>query len=75
MATRTEAQIRTPAKLISYSEAASRASNSAAWWRRLAARRQIPVVKLGRSCRLREEDVSRIIEQGFRPARPAEIQR
>jgi hypothetical protein len=68
MATRTEAQIRPPAQLVSYSEAASRASNSPAWWRKLAARRQIPVVKLGRSCRLREEDVNRVIAEGFRPA-------
>jgi hypothetical protein len=60
-----------PSRLISYTEAAARASNSPAWWRKLAARRQIPMVKLGRSSRLREEDVNRIIAEGFRPARPA----
>jgi hypothetical protein len=56
-------------RLVTIAEAAARAANSPAWWRKLAARRQIPVVKLGRSCRLREEDVSRIIAEGFRPAR------
>ena len=63
-------QVSPPARLVSYSEAAARAANSPAWWRKLVARRQIPVVKLGRSSRLREEDVNRIIAEGFRPARP-----
>jgi hypothetical protein len=58
-----------PSRLISYTEAAARASNSPAWWRKLAARQQIPMVKLGRSSRLREEDVNRIIAEGFRPVR------
>jgi excisionase family DNA binding protein len=62
-------QLSPPARLVSYSEAAARAANSPAWWRKLVARRQIPVVKLGRSSRLREEDVDRIIAEGFRPAR------
>lgn len=70
MATRTQVHSQAPVKLVSYSEAAARGSNSAAWWRKLAARRQIPVIKLGRSSRLREEDVTRIIAEGFRPAQP-----
>jgi hypothetical protein len=57
-------------RLITFAEAAARAANSPAWWRKLAARQQIQAVKLGRSCRLREEDVSRIIAEGFRPAKP-----
>ena len=61
-----------PARLVSYGEAAARAANSPAWWRKLVACRQIPVVKLGRSSRLREEDVNRIIAEGFRAARPGE---
>jgi hypothetical protein len=60
----------TPGRLLTIADAASRAANSPAWWRKLAARRQIPVIKLGRSSRLREEDVTRIIAEGFRPARP-----
>ena len=53
-------------KLLTFSEAAQRASNSAAWWRKLAGRRAIPVVKLGRSSRLREHDVERVIRSGVR---------
>jgi excisionase family DNA binding protein len=56
-------------KLCTFAEAAARASNSVAWWRKLAARRGIGVVKLGRSVRLRESDVERIVREGFRPPR------
>lgn len=69
MAAQTRHASGTPTKLISYSVAAERAGNSSAWWRKLAARQQIPVIKLGRSSRLREADVDRIIAEGFRPAR------
>lgn len=54
-------------KLLTFREAADRASNSPAWWRKLAARRRIEVVKLGRSARLREDDVERVIRGGVRP--------
>ena len=57
-------------KLVTFAEAAERAANSPAWWRKLAARRGIAVVKLGRCARLREEDVERVICDGYRPARP-----
>jgi hypothetical protein len=60
----------TPGRLLTIADAAARAANSPAWWRKLASRRQIPVIKLGRSSRLREEDVNRIIAEGFRPAQP-----
>jgi hypothetical protein len=56
-------------RLVTFAQAGALAANSPAWWRKLVARRQIPVVKLGRSSRLREEDVNRIIAEGFRPAR------
>jgi hypothetical protein len=56
-------------KLLTFTEAAQLASNSPAWWRKLASRHQIAVVKLGRSSRLREEDVARIMREGLRPAR------
>ena len=56
-------------RLLTFPEAAERASNSVAWWRKLAARRGIAVVKLGRSVRLLETDVERVVREGFRPAR------
>ena len=59
-----------PVQLITMTEAAARAANSAAWWRKLAARPEIPVVKLGRSSRLREADVNRIISEGVQTRRP-----
>lgn len=59
-----------PVQLITMTEAAARAANSAAWWRKLAARGEIPVVKLGRSSRLREADVNRIISEGVQTRRP-----
>jgi hypothetical protein len=62
--------VRPPPQLMTFAEAGSLASNSPAWWRKLATRQQIPVIKLGRSSRLREEDVNRIIAEGFRPAHP-----
>jgi hypothetical protein len=65
--------VRPAPQLMTFAEAGSLASNSPAWWRKLATRQHIPVVKLGRSSRLREEDVTRIIAEGFCPAR--EVQR
>lgn len=56
-------------RLVTFAQAGAVAANSPAWWRKLAARRHIPVVKLGRSSRLREADVNRIIADGFKPAR------
>ncbi len=56
-------------KLLTFAQAAERAANSPAWWRKLASRRGIAVVKVGRSTRLREEDVERVIRDGYRPAR------
>jgi hypothetical protein len=56
-------------KLVTFAEAATQASNSAAWWRKLASRGQLPVVKLGRSTRLRAEDVERVIRAGLHPVR------
>lgn len=53
--------------LISLADAAELAGNSEAWWRKLITRKQIPVVKLGRSVRLRAADVQAILARGFRP--------
>lgn len=57
-------------KLLTFTQAAERGANSPAFWRKLAAHRRIAIVKLGRSTRLREEDVERLIADGLRPARP-----
>jgi hypothetical protein len=56
-------------KLMTFAEAAAHASNSVAWWRKLAARRGITTVKLGRSVRVLEADVGRIVRDGVRSAR------
>ena len=56
-------------KLLTLKDAAARAANSVAWWRRLVARKAIPVVHLGRSVRLREEDVDRVLRDGVRSTR------
>jgi hypothetical protein len=61
-----------PEMLLTFAQAAERAANSVAWWRKLAARRQIRVIKLGRSARLRSDDVDRIIREGFRAPQSAE---
>jgi hypothetical protein len=53
-------------RLLTFREAAALASNSPAWWRKLAARRVITVVKLGRSARLREDNVIRVLRDGVR---------
>jgi excisionase family DNA binding protein len=58
----------TPARLLTVAEAAELASNSAAWWKRRIARGEIGAVKLGRSTRLRAQDVARLIDENFRPA-------
>jgi hypothetical protein len=57
-----------PTQLLTFQDAARLGKNSPAWWRKLAARRRIATVKLGRSARLREQDVYRVLSEGFRPA-------
>jgi hypothetical protein len=56
-------------QLMTFAQAGSLAANSPAWWRRQAARGLIGIVKLGRSARLREDEVLRIIAEGSRPGR------
>lgn len=55
-------------QLMTFAEAARLARNSHGWWRKLAQRRGIAVVKLGRCARLRQVDVERVIADGLRPA-------
>ena len=52
-------QKRTP--LLTCREAAAWARNSEIWWRKLTQSGGVPVVRLGRSVRLREDDVARIL--------------
>lgn len=53
--------------LLTYRQAAERSGTSYAFWQRLGAKGVIPVVRLGyRSCRLREDDVERILREGIK---------
>ena len=56
-------------KLITFKQAAEVTATSESFWRKLAARRLIGVVRLGRACRLREADALAWIAANQRPAR------
>jgi excisionase family DNA binding protein len=56
-------------KLLSFKEIAQQTGTSVAFWRKLAARRGIGVVRLGRACRVREADLERFLTERCRPAR------
>lgn len=56
-------------KLLRVEEVAQRLGFKDSGVRRLIFERRIPVVKLGRAVRIREEDVDAIIKAGFRPAK------
>jgi excisionase family DNA binding protein len=58
--------------LLTFKEVAQQTGTSVAFWRKLAARRAIAVVRLGRACRLRETDLQRFLTERCRPARAAE---
>jgi len=53
-------------KLLSLPEVASRTSTSIAFWRKVIGRKEVPVVKIGRLTRLREEDVEAFCRLGLR---------
>jgi excisionase family DNA binding protein len=59
-------------RLFSFKETAEQTGTSVAFWRKLAARRAIAVVRLGRACRIRESDLERFLAERCRPARPVE---
>jgi hypothetical protein len=61
--------IEPPERLLTIADAAALAANSPGWWKQRIAERSIGIVKLGRSTRLREGDVARLIAENFRPAR------
>lgn len=56
----------TTGKLLSLPEVAERTSTSVAFWRKAISRKAVPIVKVGRLTRLREEDVDAFCRLGFR---------
>jgi len=55
-------------KLLTVSEAAQQLALGLGTLRKLIYKRRIPVVKLGRSVRLREEDLDALVRLGLRTA-------
>ena len=53
--------------LLTVNETASKLSISPITIRKLIFRKQIPVVRIGRSVRIREEDAESIIREGYLP--------
>jgi len=56
-----------PTNLLTVVEAAERLALQPATIRKLIFQRRLPVVKLGRSVRLRDEDIEALIRLGLRP--------
>jgi len=56
-------------QLYSFEEAAALTGIKVPTWRAWAARRKIPVVRLGRRIKLRESDLKKLIESSLIPAR------
>jgi excisionase family DNA binding protein len=52
-------------QLITISEAASRCAISARMIRKLIAKSELPVVRVGRCVRLREDDVDALVRRGY----------
>jgi excisionase family DNA binding protein len=52
-------------KLLSLNEVAERTLTSVAFWRKAVSRKSVPIVKIGRLTRLREEDVNAFCRIGF----------
>lgn len=57
-------------KLLTVLDAAERLALRPATVRKLIYQRRLPVVKLGRSVRLREEDLEALMRLGLRPLTP-----
>jgi len=53
-------------RLLSLPEVAARTATSIAFWRKAVQQRTVPVVKIGRLTRVREEDVEAYCRLGFR---------
>lgn len=56
-------------RLLSLPEVAARTATSLAFWRKAVVQRNVPIVKIGRLTRLREEDVDAFCRLGFRSDR------
>ena len=57
-------------KLLSFEEAAVLTGIRVPTWRAWAAKRKIPIVRLGRRVKVRESDLQKLIESSLIPARP-----
>jgi len=55
-------------ELMTLRECSVQAKNSIAFWRKLIARRQITVIRVGRSVRIRRRDFEAFLGKGLRPA-------
>ena len=62
-------------RLLTVQECAARTSTSPAFWRKLVARRRVPIHKVGRLTRIAEEDLDAVVRLGFRPAEPSTTMR
>ncbi|HKS73834.1 MAG TPA: helix-turn-helix domain-containing protein [Terriglobales bacterium] len=56
-------------KLLTIREAAERTNNRESTWRSWVLKRRVLVVKIGRSVRIPETEIERLIKEGTIPAR------
>ena len=58
-------------RMLSVAQLASTTGMSVAYWRKAISRKELPVVRLGRSVRIREADAERFLATGAHPLRAA----
>jgi excisionase family DNA binding protein len=58
-------------RMLSVAQLASTTGMSVAYWRKAVSRKELPVVRLGRSVRIREADAERFLAAGVHPPRTA----
>jgi excisionase family DNA binding protein len=58
-----------PDRLLSLSECAARTGHKVSTWRAWILRRKVPYYKVGRSVRVSERDILKLLEQSLVPAR------
>ena len=56
-------------RLLTFKTVAAHTGTSEAFWRRLARQRRLPIVRLGRACRIKEGDLDAFLAQHCREAR------
>ncbi len=61
---------RSTQRLLTLMECESRTGRKVSTWRKAIAQRKIAFVRLGRSVRIPEEVIEKMIAEGFRPALP-----